>query len=292
MKVIQFTIPVAVNQSIHLQEDRLPHFYEHLHRHAEIQITSIVSGSGTLLAGNHMQQFKDGDVFVIGANQPHLFKSDPSYFEGGSKKTIHSLNLFFNPEGFILPLLNLPEMSRIKRWIASAAYGMKAPQGTADKIADALDAIAAAGHGKRMAAFITLLQLLADCKKWQSFSTDVFTHRFTDVEGLRINDVYQYSMSNYTRHISLEEVASLVHLTVPSFCRYFRKHTSKTYVQFLNEIRINEACRQLLDKKMNGIAGVAYQSGFNNVVSFNRVFKSITGRSPGAFLQQYQQQSS
>ncbi|HTL10821.1 MAG TPA: AraC family transcriptional regulator, partial [Chitinophagaceae bacterium] len=254
-------------------------------------ITSVLAGTCTLLAGNHMQQFRDGEVFVIGANQPHLFKSDPAYFEKGSRKMIHSLNLFFKPSGFIEPLLQLPEMSRIKKWMAGAAHGLQAAPNAAQKITQALQTINAATNGKRMAAFILLLQLLADSKKWQPFSTDAFTHNFTDIEGLRINDVYQYSMANYTRAIALEEVAALVHLTVPSFCRYFKKHTAKTYIQFLNEVRVNEARKQLLDKKMSGIAAVAYQSGFNNVVNFNRVFKSVTGRSPSAFLQQYRRQS-
>ncbi|HTL07505.1 MAG TPA: AraC family ligand binding domain-containing protein, partial [Chitinophagaceae bacterium] len=179
MKVVQFTIPVAANNSIHLQEDRLPHFYGQLHRHAEIQITSVLAGTGTLLAGNHMQQFAGGEVFVIGANQPHLFKSDPAYFEKGSRKMIHSLNLFFKPSGFIDPLLQLPEMSRIKKWMAVAAHGLQAAPNAAQKITQALQTVNVAANGKRMAAFILLLQLLADSKKWQPFSTDAFTHNFT-----------------------------------------------------------------------------------------------------------------
>ena len=58
MKVVQFTVPVARDHSIHIQEDRLPHFYEHLHRHTETQITYIIKGSGTLIAGNIMHLFR------------------------------------------------------------------------------------------------------------------------------------------------------------------------------------------------------------------------------------------
>ena len=80
MKIVKFTIPVEIDNSIHLQEDKLPYFYEHLHRHTEIQITWVINGEGTLIVGNNMQPFNSGDLFVIGANQPHLFRSDPSYF--------------------------------------------------------------------------------------------------------------------------------------------------------------------------------------------------------------------
>jgi len=290
MKVIQFTIPVAAGNSIYLQEDRLPHFYEHLHRHHETQITWVIEGEGTLIAGNYMQHFGAGDVFVIGANQPHLFKSDPAYFDAGIKKGIHSLNIFFNPVGFIAPLLALPEMRGIKKFINATIHGMQAPEKSGEKITGQLTKIKSLTGGKRLAAFIELLQLMADIKKWNHFSTDAFEYAITDTEGLRINDVYQYTMTNYTKNITLPEVAALVHLTTPSFCRYFKKHTSKTYIRFLNEIRINEACKRFLEKNYHSIAAVAYQCGFNNIVSFNRVFKTITGQSPGAFIKQYHQQ--
>ncbi len=114
MKVVQFTIPVAADNSIHLQEDKLRHFYPHLHRHTETQVTWVVRGEGTLIAGNNMHRFMPGDIFVIGANQPHLFKSGPEYFAADSTKNIHSYNIFFNPKGFLAQLLAFPEMRGIK----------------------------------------------------------------------------------------------------------------------------------------------------------------------------------
>ncbi len=291
MKVIQFTIPVAAGNSMHVQEDRLPHFYEHLHRHHETQITWILEGEGTLIAGNNMQHFSANDVFIIGANQPHLFKSDGVYFDAANKKRIHSFNIFFNPAGFIAPLLALPEMRGIKKFIAASTHGMQAPQKSCKNITAQLVKVRSLTGGKRLAAFIELLQLMAEIKTWKYFSTEAFEYAITDNEGLRINDVYQYTMANYTKNITIAQVARLVHLTPPSFCRYFKKHTAKTYIRFLQEIRINEACKRFQEKNYSSIAAVAYQSGFNNVVSFNRVFKSITRQSPGAFIKQYHQQA-
>lgn len=122
MKVVQFTIPVVKDHSIHVQEDELPYFYEHLHRHNETQITWVIKGEGTLIAGNIMLPFQSGDVFIIGANQPHLFKSDPAYYDSDNKKNIRSLNIFFNPKGFITTLLDFPEMASIKKFIESSIY--------------------------------------------------------------------------------------------------------------------------------------------------------------------------
>ena len=287
MKVIQFTIPVAKDNSIHVQEDDLPHFYEHLHRHYETQITWVISGEGTLIVGNDMQPFSSGDIFVIGANQPHLFKSDASYFDRRRNKRIHSLNIFFNPKGFITSLLEFPEMRSIRKFIDVSKHGMQASENNSKIISDYMLKVRNNTTGYRLSAFIELLQLMANLKEWKYLSAESFEYTISDSEGLRMNDIYQYTMSNYTEDISLEQIAAVVHLTPQSFCRYFKKHTLKTYTNFLNEVRINEACKRLTSKDFESISTIAYQMGFNNVVTFNRVFKSIMKKSPREFMKAY-----
>lgn len=287
MKVVQFTIPVAADNSIHLQEDKLPHFYEHLHRHNETQVTWVIRGEGTLIAGNNMQRFASGDIFVIGANQPHLFKSDPEYFEHDGNKSIHSLNIFFNPKGFLSQLLAFPEMRSIKKFVDASVHGMQASESDRDKLSAYVNKVKTSNSGFRLANFIELLQIMADIKNWKYLSSESFEYVITDSEGLRMNDIYQYTMANYTENITIEQVAAIVYLTPQSFCRYFKKHTSKTYINFLNEVRINEACKRFMELDFKSISAVAYQSGFNNVVTFNRVFKGITGKSPREYLKEY-----
>jgi AraC-like DNA-binding protein len=287
MKVVQFTIPVAADNSIHLQEDKLPHFYEHLHRHNETQVTWVIKGEGTLIAGNNMQRFASGDIFVIGANQPHLFKSDPEYFEHNDNKSIHSLNIFFNPKGFLSQLLAFPEMRSIKKFVDASVHGMQAAESDRNKLSEYVNKVKTSNSGFRLANFIELLQIMADIKNWKYLSSESFEYVITDSEGLRMNDIYQYTMANYTENITIEQVAAIVYLTPQSFCRYFKKHTSKTYINFLNEVRINEACKRFMELDFKSISAVAYQSGFNNVVTFNRVFKGITGKSPREYLKEY-----
>jgi AraC-like DNA-binding protein len=287
MKIVHFTIPVQVDNSIHLQEDRLPYFYEHLHRHKEIQITWVISGEGTLIAGTNMRPFQSGDLFILGANQPHLFKSDPSYFVPGNKKSIHSLNIFFSNTGFIAQLLSLPEMRNINKFVNSTSFGMQASEKDAATLSEHFLKIRNSSGGFKIAYFIELLQIMANLKRWKYLSTESFHHAITESEGLRMNDVYQYTIQHYTEDISLEKIAAHVYLTPHSFCRYFKKHTGKTYVHFLNEVRINEACKRFMDMNFDSISTVAYQCGFNNVVSFNRVFKSIIGKNPSEFIKTY-----
>ena len=287
MKIVHFTIPVVKDHSMHVQEDVQPHFYEHLHRHNEVQITWVKKGEGTLIAGNNMISFQPGDIFILGANQPHVFRSDAAYFEKDSALGIHSLTVFFDPKGFLTTLLQFPEMSSIKKFIDTSVYGMKAPETHSGPLKKYLARVNEHTHGYRLSAFIELLQYMANLNHWKCLSSKAFELPITDYEGLRMNDIYQYTMANYSEDITLEEIAAVIFLTPQSFCRYFKKHTGKTYTTFLHEIRINEACKKFMANDFTSISGIAYQSGFNNVVNFNRVFKSIIGKSPRAFINEY-----
>jgi len=287
MRVVQFTIPVARENSVVVQEDRTPHFYNHLHRHNETQITWILKGEGTLIAGNYMQQFKPGDIYVLGANLPHIFKSDPAYFDKRKKKEIQALTIFFNPEGFFQSILALPEAKGIKKFVESTAYGLQVPPEYEEKVAAEMRDIQKQEQGFRLAGFIRLLQTFAELKEWKTLATLSAGYSYSDVEGLRMNDVYQYTMTHYSENIQLRQVADIAHLTPQAFCRYFKKHTRKTYIIFLSEIRINEACKKILSGKFDSISSIAYDIGFSSAVSFNRVFKKVTGKSPRQYLRDY-----
>ena len=145
-------------------------------------------------------------------------------------------------------------------------------------------------QGFQLAAFIQLLQTISNAKNNRVLASASAGYTISDREGLRINDVYRYTMEHYTDHISLEQIAAVAHLTVQAFCRYFKKHTRKTYVQFLNEIRINEACKKMTGVNAISISSAAYECGFSSAVSFNRVFKQVTGLSPSRYLADYRQQ--
>ncbi|HLK27365.1 MAG TPA: AraC family transcriptional regulator [Puia sp.] len=291
MKVVQFTIPVAENHSVIVQEDVLPHFYEHLHRHKEMQIMWIIKGEGTFIAGNNMQRFKSGDIYIIGANQPHVFKSDPVYFDKRRKKGVHSLMIFLNTDGPLAKLFDLPEMKSIKKFLAITPNGLQAPSKFQSAIANAMTEVKNKTNAQQITSFIQLLQMLSNLKKWKMLSMENIEYAITDSDGLRMNNIYQYTMANYTNNIPLDKIASIAHLTPQAFCRYFKKHTLKTFVTFLNEVRISEACKRMIAGDYDSISSIAYQTGFSNTVTFNRVFKQITGTSPKVYIGQFKEQS-
>jgi AraC-like DNA-binding protein len=287
MKVLPFTIPVPHDHSIIVQEEILPHFYTYLHRHAEIQITWIQKGEGTLLAGNNMHVFRAGEIYVIGANLPHLFKSDPAYFQPESEKQVQTITIFFNPSGKLSALFNLPEMKTVKAFIAQNQSGFKVPEHLYPELARRIVTIQQAHGAEQLYSFIELLNVLSAISDLQPLSSGSYTFSMTDPEGMRIASVYNYIMQNYGSALTLEDVAMQAHLTPTAFCRYFKKHTRHTLVNFINKVRVNEACKMLVNGSAKSIAAIAYSCGFNSITNFNYVFKSITGVSPRDYVNSY-----
>jgi AraC-like DNA-binding protein len=286
MKIISFTIPANTASTVLVQDETLPHFYQYLHRHQEIQITHILHGTGTLVAGNYLEPFMPGDIFIIGANIPHLFRSDTEYFVKGKPRSVRSLSLYFDPVGMPANLLSLPEMKAARKFISLTSGILKAPEKYTARIGNLLDGLNKAKGAAKLTGLITLLDFLSNVTGWKIWLNETATG-YSDREGMRINDVFQYIMSHYSENTSLDTIASVAHLTPQAFCRFFKKHTRKTFVAFVNELRINEACRMLTTGQFETMADIAYTTGFQHVTTFNRVFKQVMEKSPGEYLHEF-----
>ncbi|TKC06477.1 AraC family transcriptional regulator [Pedobacter polaris] len=287
MKVLQFTIPVAQDRAVIVQEDVMPHFYPYLHRHREAQLIWIKEGEGTLLADNQMYPFKKNDIFLLGANQPHLFKSNPAYFEAESGLKIQALMIFFDPNGALAPLLDLPEMQLIKSFLHSTNGGLRVSPAQTDLVIQKMLTVQYAKNQELIIQFLQLLNVLTQLQESSEPLAVNSSATFSESEGIRIGHIFNFLMSHYDRNITLEEVADEAHMTPQAFCRYFKKHTRQTFVAFLNEMRVNEACKKLTSGNFENISTVAYTCGFNSLTNFNRVFKSVMGYAPKTYLESY-----
>jgi len=122
-KAIPFKIPTGGNKSVKVQIDDGAHFYDKLHYHPEIQITAIIRGSGILYGGNNMVNFQEGDLFVFGANIPHVFKNSLNYYAENSPGVL-SFSLFFDVEDFGNGILQTQDMSNVKQLLSQATRGI------------------------------------------------------------------------------------------------------------------------------------------------------------------------
>jgi len=290
MNVVQFAVPLS-KDSIVIEEDVLPYFYNYFHRHGEMQITLIVKGEGNLIIDNYTQRFSAGEVYFIAANQPHIFQSDPSYFEDTIENKVHAIHLYFDSETLLSSFVSLPELGQIMNFIENVNYGIQIPQENSAEVIAVVQKMVTLSGVPRLLKFIELLHYLSiDLKEFKSLSSGNSRKVIGGKESLRMDKIYKFTLSNYAKDISLDMVAEICHMTPQAFCKYFKKHTSKTYITFLHEIRINAACDKIIKGEIDGISSVAFATGFNSAINFNKVFKKFTGVAPRDYLKKYKVQ--
>jgi AraC-like DNA-binding protein len=236
-----------------------------------------------------MYSFRGGEIYWLGVNLPHVFKSDPSYFSPSSRKKVRTLNIFFNAKGQLDSFFELPEIKNVKNFLQNQQSGFKVPPEHVEEIAEKMLRIQQTTGVDQLVHFIELLKQLSTYQELSPLSARSQPVAYSEHEGIRIGAIYNYIMQQYDRPITLEDVAKQAHMTPQAFCRYFKRHTLHTFVSFLNEVRINEACKKLTDGQYDSIATVAYNCGFNSITNFNRVFKSVTGKSPSEYVDSYLQ---
>jgi AraC-like DNA-binding protein len=289
MKVLQFTIPVPGDRNIIIRRDILPFFYPHLHRHDEIQLTWIQKGEGTLVVDNNMHPFGPNQVYYIGANQPHVFKSDPVYFAAKSIRTVQALTIHFNPNGKLNSLFGLEEMNAASLFFQKHNNGFVVPDNHVSDVSHKMQVVSKCKGMEQIIAFIDLVKKFSTIAKLKELSATTSLNTVSEHDGIRLSNIYHFIMANHAKQITLEDVAKQAHMTPQAFCRYFKKRTLHTFVSFLNEVRINEACKKLTtgDTDSVSISNIAYNCGFNTITNFNRVFKSVVGKSPSEYLESY-----
>ncbi|HEX6847044.1 MAG TPA: AraC family transcriptional regulator [Chitinophagaceae bacterium] len=277
MKVVPFRIPKNSAEAFRVQVDDLPHLYNHLHQHPEIQLTLIKESNGTLVAGDFVGPFHPGDVFVIGGNQPHVFRNDEKFFKKRLKAT--AITIFFDETTFGEDFWVLEEMKSLQQFIKNSSGGFSITGRKKKLLAEKIVSIVNAKGIDRLIIFLEILKMLAGRKEMHSLSKQVIQRNIKSYDGNRLNKVIEFTFKEFQRTITLKEVANLANLTPEAFCKYFKTRTRKTYINFLNEIRVNHACRLLTEDK--SISDVCYDCGFMNLSNFNRIFKKIKLVSPG-----------
>ncbi|WP_438976870.1 AraC family transcriptional regulator [Polaribacter sp.] len=276
MKVYPFKIPKPNNNALIYQEDIEIVFYDKLHQHDEIQISYIEKGNGTLLVGNSFTNYYTGNVFVIGSNVPHAFKSDTT-----KNETSKMLTLFFTKESFGTSFFKLEEFEEIESFFVNSLHGFQVTSQLTE-IKEIFNKLKKATKLERFIILIALLKLLSE-SDINLLSNYTYAKKLSDSEGKRMRKVFDYTLKNADQKISLDEIASVANMTKNAFCKFFKKRTNKTYINYLTELRIENACKILKSNKDMAIVDVAFKAGFYNISNFNRRFKELKKMTPLTF---------
>ncbi len=273
MKVLPFTIPKLKRDLIILQRDEGASFYDLLHQHEEIQLSYIEEGEGTLVVGDTVGFYQPGDIIVLGADLPHVFRSNQN-----SKVGSKMLSIFFTKNSFGANFFEIEELKSLSSFFDRTENGFKIISNQ-KRIFASFETIFKA---TRLQRFILFFQLLGQINsaKFEVLSSFHSKKKYGDREGRRMSAVYDYTINHFQQPISLDEIAQEAAMTKNAFCKYFKKRTNKTYITFLNELRIEESCRLMNTGTELNIAEIAEKSGFRNISNFNRKFREIKNSTP------------
>ncbi|MEO1258665.1 MAG: AraC family transcriptional regulator [Bacteroidota bacterium] len=281
MKPLNFFIPKIVHESFRVQVDRQPHFYDVLHCHPEIQLKLVVKSEGVYSVAHQMGNFMDGDIFLLGPDVPHVFRNGESWYNGTAGEEAHGISLFFKEDSFGQGLFELPEFLPVKQLLAGSTRGVKLSKKLAGELLLTVLSMPDLSGAARIIQLLYLLEKIAISGDYEFLSPPIEQH-FQREDFERLNKITAYILDHYAQSISLEEIAGEVHLSPSAFCRFFKKRTRKSFVEYLNEFRISMACKMLVESK-EPVAQICYKTGFNNLANFNRQFRRVTGMTPTGY---------
>lgn len=261
------------------RDQNLESHSSHWHYHPEIELVFIHSGSGKRQVGNHISYFNNGDLILIGSNVPHCG------FIGEENKDKRETVIQLKPDFLGPTFFDLPEMANIKTLFSKANQGISFSQSTISSVGPRIKSLSDQPQMDRLLSLIAILNELALSDNNTLLNAEGFSLEMQMQDNDRMNMVYNYVKDHFQENISLDDIAALVAMTVPSFCRYFKKITNKTFTKFVNDYRLVHASKLLAEKTIS-ITEISYESGFNNFGHFNKTFKEFTGKSAYQYRQE------
>ncbi|WP_348798718.1 AraC family transcriptional regulator [Flavobacterium adhaerens] len=246
------------------------------HYHPEIELVFVNGGSGKRQIGSHMSYYSDGDLVLIGSNLPHCGFTDAR--TGNKNEIVIQLPADFLGNDF----LNAPELKNIQQLFQKAKGGIAFGKKTIKQVGPIIEEMESRSNFDRLLRMIRILNDLAVSEEYTILNADGFAVELQVQDNDRINVVFNYVKDNFQEPIQLDHVSSMVSMTTPSFCRYFKRITNKTFTTFVNDYRLVHASK-LLSENTKSITEISFESGFNNFSHFNKTFKAFTGKSASQY---------
>jgi len=260
-------------------DENMANYNNNWHYHPEIELVYVNGGSGKRQIGSHISHYTDGDLILIGSNLPHCGFTD--VLTANKSETVIQMTYDFLGNDFF----EIPEMKKIQNLFKISSGGMAFYGKTKRKIGEKMEILEYQTDFQRLLSILNILNELGNSQEFKVLNAEGFSFETAIKDNDRINDVFNYIKTHYKEDIPLDTIADLTSMTVPSFCRYFKKITNKTFTQFVNEYRLVHASKLLTEKPLS-ITEVCFESGFNNFSHFNKSFKIFTGQNPSEYRNQ------
>lgn len=248
------------------------------HYHPELELIYFIKGSTSGVIGDGFQQFREGDLALLGANFPHVLQENIEYAAKHPKTKPFGLIIQFTEEFLGTDFFQKQELKSIRLLIRKAQRGILFRKSATKKVADSLLGMHQLSEPRKLLSLLDVLLTLSESEAYDFMTPKNYAYDHSQDED-RMRVINQYVYEHFKDKITIADIAGVANMTETSFCRYFKTRTLKSFTRFLNEVRIAYACK-LLNNTNYSITDVCFESGFNHLSYFNRQFKSIMQMNP------------
>jgi AraC-like DNA-binding protein len=251
------------------------------HFHDEYELHLITNTSGKAFVGDWIGHFEPGHLVLCGPRLPHNWISLDAGEAGVAER---DLVIQFEHEPLARAAQELPELREVMALLHRARHGIEF-FGLSSRARDHWHAVKATHGVRRFGHFCEYLADLAQCGDYRLLSTVQIQGAEGEGEIEQINRIVDRITGDLSDSISLAALAAELGMSASRFSRFFRRATGNSFTDFVNMVRINSACRLLMQTDQY-VADICYQVGFNNVANFNRRFLELKGVTPSEFRRQ------
>lgn len=256
--------------------------YSVVHAHKDYELNLIKSGIGKRIVGNNISSFEGYDLILIGPDLPHCRE----FPEPERNNPSECLILYISKATMNNTLIQIPELESIQILFSKALNGIAFSGDKLKEVAIQMEQLTDLHGFEILIAIAKLLHSLAEIEEQEilSLNPELMVGYYKDLD--QIKTVYNYVLRNSHDTITLETAAGLLHMAPESFCRFFKKRTGKTFMQYVKDIRISLASKMLSNTE-KPISQICYESGYNNLANFNFYFKSIMKMTPSEYRKNF-----
>lgn len=249
------------------------------HYHPEIELVYVEASNGIRHVGKNISDFKESELLLIGSNVPHL------NFDYKIQTECKQLVLQMR-ENFLQDLIfPVPEFENIKYLLDRSYLGLSFSGETKKIVVEKLHRMKDENSFKSLIGLIEILNILAHSDEVKELNNEDTRIKWFLNDKIRMGTIYDYINENYDKKTNVNEIAQIVSLSTPAFCRYFKKQTNMTFTDFVNNYRINQAKLLLLQNSC--ITEICFQVGFESLSYFNKLFKQHVGETPSEFKKKH-----
>jgi len=233
------------------------------------------------VVGDHIGEIDDLELVLVGSNLPHFWQTNKC-----RSGEIREITIQFHKDLFDDKLLRRNQLSFIRNMLEKSARGIIFSRATAKQIMPRLLRLNQQQGFDSVLELLSILHDLSVSRNMHTLSDTIFSNTELSYNSRRIEKAMEYMNLNFSKTITLAEVARLNNMTEVSFSRFFKARTGITFMDSLLELRLGNASRLLIDTTQS-VSEVAYNCGFNNISNFNRLFKKKKGCTPREFRENY-----